>query len=374
MTAERVETTAGTASHKYCRIGQSETNLGFLTNCVLTGKVWSLSRHFFQRHTWPKPRSQSYGSSPPPRRRLITSYPTPEGPKIAEPPTGDSALCRWVSVESPTSRPQSGARERSNYAWYYPRSYRLGAIALSLASVALLGCKAEAPTGSDQVLPGALERFGLTDWSEPQLVGPPVNTTASEQNGTLAKDGLTLYFTSDRSDGRGGLDIWISKRLTTESPWGTPENLEAINTPSADFAPNLSTDGHLLFFSSNRPGVLPVSIDIFVSRRADPNDDQGWGPPTRWGPGVNTPDAENAPMYLQSAEDGSVNLYFNRGVLTASLQRCGGVDPRRWAGDLLLVDARRGIRASGPPPGRAYTTNGLRPSRWMHRLTRPPAT
>jgi hypothetical protein len=33
---------------------------------------------------------------------------------------------------------------------------------------------------------------------------------------------------------------------------------------------------------------------------------------------VNTADAEQAPMYLQSAEDGIENLYFNRGVLAAS--------------------------------------------------------
>lgn len=193
------------------------------------------------------------------------------------------------------------------------RHHLLGAIALTLATLPFLGCNADTATDSEEVVPQALGRFASSDWSEPQPIGPPVNTTASEQNATLAKDELTLYFTSDRTDGRGAFDIWISKRATTDDPWGAPENLQAINTTSADFAPNLSTDGHLLFFASNRQG----SNDIYVSRRANPNDDQGWGPPTRLGSGVNTADAENAPMYLQSAEDGSVNLYFNRGVLTA---------------------------------------------------------
>jgi len=74
----------------------------------------------------------------------------------------------------------------------------------------------------------------------------------------------------------------------------------------------LSPDGHLLFFSSDRatPGILH---DIYVSRRADPKDDLGWGPPTPLGPDVNTALHEAGPFYSQSAEDGSANLYFYHG-------------------------------------------------------------
>jgi len=50
-----------------------------------------------------------------------------------------------------------------------------------------------------------------------------------------------------------------------------------------------------------------------VSRRADPNDDLGWEPPEPLGLDVNTAADENAPTHLQSAEDGSANLYFTRG-------------------------------------------------------------
>lgn len=46
----------------------------------------------------------------------------------------------------------------------------------------------------------------------------------------------------------------------------------------------------------------------------------GWGPPQALGPDVNTTADENAPTYLQSAEDGSANLYFNRGDATTQAQ------------------------------------------------------
>src|SRR6266550_6325293 len=101
------------------------------------------------------------------------------------------------------------------------------------------------------------------------------------------------------------------------SEWSEPVNLgPPINSAGVDFAPNLSRDGHLLFFASSRGGG---ATDIFVSHRADPNDDFAWEDPVPLGPGVNTAAAEQAPMYLQNAEDGSANLYFNRGALAQNL-------------------------------------------------------
>jgi len=51
---------------------------------------------------------------------------------------------------------------------------------------------------------------------------------------------------------------------------------------------------------------------VYLSKRADPKDDFGWGDPVALGPGVNTPAAEAGAEFLQSAEDGAANLYFNR--------------------------------------------------------------
>ena len=189
-----------------------------------------------------------------------------------------------------------------------------------LAPLALtVACRAESP---QRVTGIEAQSFAGSEWSEPVNLGPVVKSAANEQNATLSPDGISLYFTSSRSDGAGPLDIWVSHRDCTDLDdlacgWQTPRNLgSVINSPGADFAPNLSLDGHLLFFSSNR--VVGGNVDIYVSHRDDTNDDFAWEPPVALGPGVNTADADQAPIYRQSAEEGSANLYFNRGLLASN--------------------------------------------------------
>jgi hypothetical protein len=203
--------------------------------------------------------------------------------------------------------------------------------------------------------------FANSEWSTPVNLGPVVNSSANEQNGTLARDGLSLYISSNRAGTSGPLDIWVSQRACTDADptcaWQAPVNLGVpINSSGADFAPNLSGDGHLLFFASNRGGG---ATDIYVSHRTDPNDDFGWEDPVPLGAGVNTSVQEQAPMYLQSAEDGTANLYFNRGVLAlnqadiyvASVSRDGEtLGPAQLVAELSdpsANDAAITIRADG---------------------------
>src|SRR6266699_1266928 len=113
------------------------------------------------------------------------------------------------------------------------------------------------------------------------------NSSSNEQNATLARDGLSLYFSSNRPGGSGPLDIWVAQRACTDPDdlacaWQAPANLGSpINSAGTDFAPNLSRDGHLLFFSSN--GGVGANIDIYVSRRSDVNDDFDWSAPVPLG-------------------------------------------------------------------------------------------
>src|SRR5262245_34971534 len=67
----------------------------------------------------------------------------------------------------------------------------------------------------------------FSEWSTPVNVGAPVNSTANDGSAVISKDGLTLYFSSDRS-GLGGEDIFVSKRRNKNSPWQEPVNLGAV--------------------------------------------------------------------------------------------------------------------------------------------------
>jgi len=152
----------------------------------------------------------------------------------------------------------------------------------------------------------------FSPWSEPENLGSTINTTFNEQGPTLSNDELSVCFGSDRLGGSGGFDIWVSRRACKDCPWEAPLNLgPAVNTASDETGPGLSVDGHLLFFRSTRPGGAGLG-DVFLSKRANPKDDFGWGIPIALGPGVNTAVAEAGAEFLQSAEDGAANLYFNR--------------------------------------------------------------
>jgi hypothetical protein len=168
-----------------------------------------------------------------------------------------------------------------------------------------------------------------SEWSTPENI-TVINSAFVELQPALSPDGLALYFASGRPGGSGANDIWVSSRSTLDSPWGAPVNLgAAINTASNDVGPSLSGDGHLLFFFSDRPGGHG-NPDIYVSYRANTNDDFNWGPPVNLGPDVNTSDYESAPMYLQNVDEGRVNLYFTRSpdgtigdVFAAAIKRDG---------------------------------------------------
>ena len=197
--------------------------------------------------------------------------------------------------------------------------------ALGCLAVCLAGCAPDVPTAPGRErssLPNGAQSLGVdiarySDWSEPENLGPVVNSTANEQNAQLSRDGLAIYFSSNRPGGLGGLDIYVARRASLDSPWESPVNLgPLVNTPLPDFAPNVSIDGHLLFFASGRPGGQG-GADLYVSRRDNVKDDMAWGEPVNLGAPVNTTDAEQAPNYLQNAEEGGGNLYFNRSGLTS---------------------------------------------------------
>ena len=89
------------------------------------------------------------------------------------------------------------------------------------------------------------------EWNAPQPL-TSINTTDDELGPELSRDGQLLLFYSNRSGGSGGYDIWVSRR--SESGWQAPVNLgPAINSEHDEYSPALSPDGTRLYFASNRP-------------------------------------------------------------------------------------------------------------------------
>ena len=170
----------------------------------------------------------------------------------------------------------------------------------------------------------------FSDWAEPVNLGPTVNSDLEDQDASISRHGLSLYFQSARAGGFGGFDIWVSRRTSVDEPWGPPQNLgPAINTPFNELNPTLSGDGHRLFFNSNRPEGFG-SNDIYVSRRHDKRDDLGWQGPVNLGSAVNTAANDVGPALFED-DAGTVTLYF-------SANRPGGLGDQDIYASTLLDD------------------------------------
>ena len=131
----------------------------------------------------------------------------------------------------------------------------------------------------------------------------------------ISKDGLSLYFASNRPGGFGGEDIYVSQRETRDDEWGPAMNLgPIINTTANEMVPAFSRDGHLMFFASNRPGGFG-GVDIWVSRREQTHDDFAWQPAENLGAGVNSVVLDEGPSYFENDEVGVPQLYFSSGRL-----------------------------------------------------------
>jgi hypothetical protein len=140
------------------------------------------------------------------------------------------------------------------------------------------------------------------EWSAPQNLGPVVNSSATDAAPAISKDGLSLYFNSNRTGGVGANDIWVSKRDRLTEPWGAPVNLGAVvNTVGIEASPAVSRDGHWLFFHSNRSG----NMDIWVSYRQHTHDDSGWQAAVNAGPGVNSAFEESMGGFFENDNAGA---------------------------------------------------------------------
>jgi outer membrane protein OmpA-like peptidoglycan-associated protein/tetratricopeptide (TPR) repeat protein len=103
-----------------------------------------------------------------------------------------------------------------------------------------------------------------TVWSMAERLNDKVNTDGWEPSASITEDGNTLFFASDKPGGKGGTDLYFSKKLNDGS-WDVPTNMgDNINTLYDDDSPFIHPDGKTLYFSSKGHNGMG-GFDIFVS-------------------------------------------------------------------------------------------------------------
>lgn len=178
-------------------------------------------------------------------------------------------------------------------------------------------------------------------WSPPTLI-TTINSSVDDEEPTFTADRLELVFRSGAID----LDLFVSKRASTSDPWGPPSRIDELSlTTSVEYTPGIAPDGLTLWFSSNRSG----RFDVWVSTR--PTRSSPWGAPALAG----VPDlgAPSAPMYDGSGlwicvdQNPDIDIWRAMGTPPASWATFTPVaelnslvresSPRTWAGGLRIV-------------------------------------
>ncbi len=140
-----------------------------------------------------------------------------------------------------------------------------GSLAVSADGLSIIFAK-----GNDGKPTGNLEvnlyftRYRNGQWLQPRLIA--INDPKSwDSTPALSPDGNTLYFSSTRPGGSGGMDLYSAK-LNRRGRWVDVRNLgPEINTPGNEAYPHVSEDGSLYFSSDGHPGF--GKIDIFKATR-----------------------------------------------------------------------------------------------------------
>ena len=146
-----------------------------------------------------------------------------------------------------------------------------------------------------------LSEFKNGEWGEPEHLPHPINSKSWESSACFSPNDNEIFFTSDRKGGYGGTDIYKSQKLPDGS-WTEPENLGPnVNTPYNEDSPYLHPNKYTLYFSSNGHQSMG-GYDIFLSELHD----NEWSKPKNLGYPINTSGDD---LYFTISTDGKT-IYF----------------------------------------------------------------
>ena len=139
------------------------------------------------------------------------------------------------------------------------------------------------------------QKKGL-DWSKPESLGDKINLEkSSEQSCSVTSEGKTLYFSSDRPGGYGGLDIWKSQKIKNE--WSEPQNMgPKLNSKEDEDSPFIHPDGVTLYYSTKGKNTMG-GYDIVRTTL----EKGGWSEPENLGYPINS--VQNDIYFVLSADN-----------------------------------------------------------------------
>jgi Tol biopolymer transport system component len=99
------------------------------------------------------------------------------------------------------------------------------------------------------------------------LVAGGANSSASDNRPSVTRDGLTIFFDSTRTGSLGGPDLYYATRSNTSEPFGPAIHLQSLSSPAFDARASISKDSSFLTFASTRPGGESPAPDMWFATR-----------------------------------------------------------------------------------------------------------
>ncbi len=97
-------------------------------------------------------------------------------------------------------------------------------------------------------------------WTEWRNAGERLNVEIGIGEMHLSADGSSLYFHADKPEGKGGLDIWLSRFV--EGEWQDPQPVTPVNSFADEGWPFLTQDGRGLWFTRTWEGTPAIFRSI----------------------------------------------------------------------------------------------------------------
>ena len=219
-------------------------------------------------------------------------------------------------------------------------------------------------------------------WAPALNLGPTVNSPYDETTPYIATDGTTLYFSTNRTEGIGGLDIWKSSFSLEQRQWSPAVTMGiGINTPGDEAWFRIAPDGTLACFASNRISDNFGGYDLYYAyfKEAQPAQARAafaMFEQAKTIENTNTvPEITLAPLYYTSDRD--VLSDANNAILKSAVTMA-----RRFPETKLLItvntdetgpmkfDLYAGIKR-GDMVGKALVSGGVSPDRILLRSAGP---